>query len=188
MTDRKENRQYVFTVEGETEQMYLYWMRDCINSTPAAKYNVSIIVKIQQNPLKYAKTVNPIAIPKVTHICDYESEDEVHIKKFNNILSQLKTANSFRGRSFKYCLGYNNYSFELWMVLHKQSCYSILSHRSQYLDPINKAYNENFENLDQYKHKDNFERCLSKLSLDNVRNAIFRSKEIMANNKRNGFI
>lgn len=177
--EKKENRRYVFTVEGETEQWYFEWLQAQINACDESKYTVSIVPKVQQSPKKYSKTVNPIATPKVTHICDYESNDEVHVTKFQNILSELKEANSTIGRKFKYSLGYSNFTFELWIVLHKQICNGILTNRTQYLSHINRAYNEKFENLDQYKHEDNFKRCLAKLNLDNVRAAIERSKSIM---------
>ena len=122
-----------------------------------------------------------MATPRVTHICDYESNDAVHVTKFQNILSELKAANSMTGRKFKYVLGYSNFTFELWMVLHKQACNGKLSHRSQYLSHINRAYQEQFENLDQYKHEANFKRCLSKLSLNDVRAAIDRATRLMSN-------
>lgn len=117
--NRKENRRYVFTVEGETEQWYFDWLEDQINACDDSKYTVSIVAKVQQSPKKYFKTVNPISTPEVTHICDYESNEEVHITKFKNILSELKEANSTKGRKFKYALGYSNFTFELWMVLHR---------------------------------------------------------------------
>ncbi len=184
--NRKENRRYVFTVEGETEQWYFDWLEEQINACDESKYTVSIVAKVQQSPKKYFKTVNPISTPKVTHICDYESNEEVHVTKFKNILSDLKEANSTKGRKFKYALGYSNFTFELWMVLHKQSCNGSLTNRTQYLPHVNKAYSEKFENLDQYKHEDNFKRCLNKLSLDDVKEAIKRSEKIMENKVANG--
>ena len=33
MADRKETKKYIFTVEGETEQWYLYWLRDQYNGS-----------------------------------------------------------------------------------------------------------------------------------------------------------
>ncbi len=185
-TEKKENRRYVFTVEGETEQWYFEWLQEQINNCAESKFTVSIVAKVQQSPKKYSKTVNPLATPSITHICDYESNDEVHVTKFKNILSEMKEANSTIGRNFKYRLGYSNFTFELWMVLHKQICNGALTNRTQYLTHINKAYIEKFENLDQYKHEDNFKRCLSKLSLDNVRTAIIRAKNIMQTKISNG--
>ena len=185
-TDKKENRRYVFTVEGETEQWYLEWLQEQINACDKSKFTVSIVAKVQQSPKKYAKTVNPISTPQVTHICDYESNDDVHVVKFKNILSELKEANFTKGRKFKYVLNYSNFTFELWIVLHKQICNGVLTNRTQYLQHINKWYEEKFENLDQYKHEDNFKRCLSKLTIDNVREAIKRAKNIMNIKESNG--
>ena len=61
----------------------------------------------------------------------------------------------------------------------------MLTHRGQYLEHINRAFGESFANLDQYKHEDEFKRCLRKISLDDVREAIERADVIMANNQRN---
>lgn len=184
--ERKQNRKYVFTVEGETEQWYFEWLSATINAHPNSLYNVSLVTKVQQHPKKYAKTINPISTPIVTHICDYESNEEIHTTKFKNILSELKEANSTIGRKFKYNFAYSNFTFELWMILHQQMCNGPLVNRSQYLSHINRTYQENFENLDQYKHEANFKRCLSKLSLDNVYDAINRAKKIMSTKISNG--
>ena len=59
---------------------------------------------------------------------------------------------------------------------------------SQYLDPLNRAYGEHFENLDQYKHENNFKRLLSTLTLDDVRSAVERAKAIMQTNQGNGYV
>ena len=88
-TERKENRRYVFTVEGETEQWYFNWLQNEINNCQESRFTVSIVSKVQQSPKKYSKTVNPISTPSVTHICDYESNDQVHVTKFKKILSKL---------------------------------------------------------------------------------------------------
>lgn len=71
--------------------------------------------------------------------------------------------------------------------MHKSDCNGTLAHRSQYLAPLNRAYGEKFENLDQYKHETHFKRVLGKLCLDDVRQAIRRSKVIMGRNKEAGY-
>lgn len=68
----------------------------------------------------------------------------------------------------------------------QKKCNGSLTDRTQYLSHINQIFGEKFENLDQYKHENNFKRCLSKLGLDDVRAAIQRAKEIMKMNKDNG--
>ena len=177
--ERKETKKYVFTVEGETEHWYFDWLQNEINSREKSLYNVTIISEVQQSPRKYAKKANPLTTPIITHICDYESNEQSDVTKFKNILSELKDANSIKGKNLKYLLGYSNFTFELWMILHKQSCNSHLTNKTQYLRPINNAYGESFESLKQYKEEVNFKRCLSKLTLDDVVGAINRSKRIM---------
>lgn len=185
MALRKETKQYWFTVEGETEKWYLEWLQETINDIPEALYKISIKSKVLQSPGKYAKTVNPLSTPVVTHWCDYESNDEVHVNKFEDILKQLRDSTGSEGKNFKYDLGYSNYTFELWMVLHKEDCNGSFAHRKQYLASINSAYQEDFEDLDKLKREDNFKRVLKKLTFNDVVSAVNRAKVIMNNNKTN---
>lgn len=184
MNEKLYTKKFVFTVEGETEQWYLLWLRDQINKCESRKYDVAIDTKVQQSPRKFYKNANAKATPEIFHICDVESNESVHVDKFRNILSEMKEAKT--QKKITYHLGYSNFSFELWMVLHKRTCNGISSHRRQYLEHINKAFGESFENLDQYKHEDNFRRCLGKMSLDDVREAIRRADVITENNKKDG--
>lgn len=184
MSNRLETKKYVFTVEGETEQWYLEWLRDRINECEGRSNNVAIEAKVQQSPKKFYKTVNAKTTPEVFHICDVESNEKDHVDKFKRILSEMKEAKT--QKKIKYRLGYSNFAFELWIVLHKRNCNGILTHRRQYLDSINRAFGEHFENLDQYKHEGEFKRCLGKLSLNDVKEAIRRSTVITSNNERDG--
>ena len=59
--------------------------------------------------------------------------------------------------------------------------------RKQYVQSINRAYNNHFLNMDDYKHHDHFYSCLEQLSIDDVKKAIERSKRIMEINQRNGY-
>lgn len=184
MGELLETRKFSFSVEGETEQWYLLWLRDQINSCETRKYNVAIASKVQQSPKKYAKSVNSKATPQVTHICDVESNEKDHVEKFQNILSEMKEAKELK--KIDYELGYSNFTFELWMILHKRACNGAFAQRSQYLDPINQVFGEKFENLAQFKQEDNFKRCLSKLTLDDVICAISRAETIANNNLSDG--
>lgn len=173
---------FVFTVEGETEQWYLQWLKNQINNCEERKFNVAIDVRVQQSPKKFYKNTSAMITPEVFHICDVESNEQIHIDKFRNILSEMKDAK--KQKNIVYKLGYSNFTFELWMILHKNICNGALTDRSQYLSYINHAFGEKFENLDQYKHEDNFKRCLGKLSLDDVHKAIQRAEVITENNIR----
>ena len=175
---RKEKMTYYFSVEGETEKWYLEWLQHLINQTTDARYSVKFDCQIQKDPLKRAKRILAIYKTEIIHVMDRESEEAVHVQRFEYALDRMKTAEKFR-KSIKYRLGYCNFSFELWIVLHKAECNGLLSHRRQYLPFLNRAFVEQFENLEQYKQKANFKRILSKLTIDDVCQAIRRSKYIM---------
>ena len=178
---RKETNKYYFSVEGETEQWYLQWLEKTIQSDPDAKYSVKFDCKIEKNPCKYVKNLSIVNKTKIVHVFDYESQEPAHRQQFKTTLDNMKKAEGIK--DITYTLGYSNFAFELWIILHKADCNGILSHRRQYLPQLNSAYNENFEDLHQYKHEDNFKRILGKLTLNDVKDAVRRSKSIMRNNK-----
>lgn len=187
MSGIKTTKKYYFKVEGETEKWYLDWLQEKINNETESRYKVSIDSKIQKNPLKRAKSLNVISKVEITHLFDYESDEEIHSTQFKTTLDLLKEASNL-GKQIKYNLGYSNFSFELWMILHKANCNTLFTHRRQYIDPINAVYSENFEDIKQYKHEDNFKRDLAKISLQEVKDAIGRSKVIMQRNEDNGYV
>lgn len=186
MNKRKITKQYTFTVEGNTEKWYFDWLNECLKAETDLKCNVKVISKVYPNPLSYAKRINTTSTAYLAHICDVEGNQESEINRFKGVLDQLNQANRFYPNNFNYNLGYSNFTFELWMILHKQDCNSHLSHRTKYLNKINQAFNEKFQNLTEYKKEVNFKRCLSKLSLEDVKDAIERAKKIMELNKENG--
>lgn len=185
VTLKKQTLKYIFSVEGEAEKMYFEWLEKQICSCEEANYNVKFICKVEQNPSQMVKTQNFIYKPDgVIHICDYESNDEEHIRKFKDTLSKLKKTSD--EINIKYKLGYCNFTFELWMILHKCDCKESLCHRRQYLTLINKVYNKNFKSLDHYKKETNFKNLLQELTLENVKEAIKRSFDITEQNRVNG--
>lgn len=176
---------YFFSVEGETEQWYLQWLQKTINLDSKARYRAKFDIKIQKNPLKRAKGLNIISKTEVIHVFDYESDEPAHVQHFLQTLDRMEEAQDLK-KDITYTIGYTNFTFELWMILHKNDCNGPLSHRKQYLSHINKAFNEKFNNLDEYKKEDSFNRVLEKITLDDVRQAIIRSNLIMQNNERVG--
>ena len=182
---RKENKTFLFSVEGETEKWYFEWLQRIIYSEPNARYTVKLDCA-KRDPLKRAKAVPTLGRVEIFHIMDRESEELVHVQKFKNTLARMKSAERL-GKSIKYRLGYSNFSFELWIVLHKADCNNMLNHRDQYLPLLNRAYAEEFENLDQYKHEAHFKRVLRSLTLGDVVQAVRRSESIMRTNHENGY-
>jgi len=187
MAKRKETKKYYFTVEGETESWYLKWLQDLVNSTEESLYTISIDCQVQKNPVKRAKSLVVTEKTEIWHLSDYESDEPIHVKQFRETMDNLKKAMGI-GKQIKYQFGYSNLTFDLWMILHKTNCNGTFAHRKNYIDPINRAYGEHFENMDEYKHESNFKRCLNQLKLENVIDAINRAKSIMQRNKDNGYV
>ena len=184
----KETLKYFFSVEGETEFWYFEKLQDLINHNQIAEYSAKFDCKIQKNPLKRAKGLISLGKTAITHVCDFESEEPEFRIRFEETLSLMKNAQSNQvGKRLTYNLGYSNFAFELWMVLHKAECNAPLTHRHQYLNPINNAFQENFRSLDQYKSESNFKRILSKITISDVQDAIRRSTRIMENNAHVGY-
>ena len=187
MGNRKSSKKYFFSVEGETEDWYLLWLRDLINSTDHAAYKVSIDCKIEKDPLKRAKGLVNTSKTEIYHFFDYESDEDVHVKRFTDTMDRMKQAMSI-GKQIKYKFGYSNFAFDLWIVLHKNDFNGAQPHRRGYLAYINRAFGKNFESMDEYKREDNFKGCLNQLTLEDVIRAIERSERIMVRNAENGYI
>jgi len=184
---RKKNNTYYFSVEGETEKWYFEWLQRTINANSESLYTVKFDCSKQKDPLKRAKGLVVLAKTEITHVVDRESEETIHVRQFETMLNRMKEAENL-GKSIKYNLGYSNFAFELWIVLHKSDCYSSLTNRRQYLPFINHAFFEQFENLNHYKEEANFKRILGKLTLDDVKEAIKRAEYIMRIKHENGYL
>jgi hypothetical protein len=187
MAKMKSTKKYYFTVEGETEQWYLKWLQDRINERKETSYKVSFDCQVQKNPLKRAKSLIVTGKTEVWHLSDYESDDPVHTKQFTETMNNMKAVKNI-GKQIVYKFGYTNLTFDLWIILHKTDCNASYAHRNNYLSLLNRAYNEHFENMKEYKSEDNFKRCLKKIALSNVIEAVNRAKRIMEQNQKNGYV
>lgn len=184
---RKETKKYYFSVEGYTEKWYLDWLQKTINDMPESTYNVKLDSKIQKDPLARAKGLTLLNKTKITHVFDRESEDPIHTQQFQGTLDRMRKAEKL-GKQIEYELGYSNFAFELWIVLHKADCNECKTNRRQYLSNLNRAYDEDFKDLDEYKQEKNFERILGKLTISDVIDAVKRADLIMKRNEENGYI
>lgn len=187
MAKLKSTKKYYFSVEGETEQWYLQWLQKQINDTETGQYKVSLDCPVQKNPLKRAKSLVVTGKTEIYHFSDYESDEPIHVSQFMETMDNMKKAQEL-GKQVKYHFGYTNLTFDLWIILHKADCNGSLTHRRQHLVPLNRAFGENFESMDEYKHEDNFKRILSRLTLSDVVEAINRAKTIMQRNHENGYV
>ena len=183
---RKETRKYYFSVEGETEKWYLDWLQKTINVIPESKYNVKLDAKIQKDPLARVKGMTLLEQTEITHVFDRESEDSINTKQFQETLDRMSDAEQL-GKDIDYKLGYSNFTFELWIILHKVDCNGAKTNRKQYLYDLNKAYGEKFEDLKEYKRENDFKRILKKLTIEDVISAVRRAETIMKRNEESGY-
>lgn len=179
------NNEYYLTVEGETEKWYFEHLQKLINEDDTIPSTVKFNIKVGQTIHKAAKSISAPFKVKAFHICDYESNHPEHTKKFDYILQQLKTSKDIN-RNVLYELGYTNFSFELWIIVHKCKQQNLITHRKNYIKGINNAYNEIFEFIDDYKEEKNFKRkILAKIELKDVINAVGNGKEIRKRREEN---
>jgi hypothetical protein len=184
MSIRKKTLKYYFSVEGQTEKWYLDWLEKLINNTNESLYKVKLDSRVEKSPFRRAKNLNITDKTEIWHLSDYESNEDLHVKRFYQTIDELDKVNKI-GKQINYKFGYSNYTFDLWLILHKIDYNGSQTDRANYLYGINKAYNEKFLSMKDYKRFDNFHKCLNQLDLSNVREAIKHSKVIIENNRKN---
>lgn len=182
---RKQKKTFYFSVEGDTEKWYFDWLERQINASDEFKYLASIQCKVGKDPVSFVKTFSSLYRTTIWHIFDYESSQPVHTDNFKWTLGRMKEAARYKTVSYR--LGYSNFTFDLWIILHKEKCNAPLTDRSQYISHINHAFHKEFIDMDDYKHEDHFKSLLKKCTLDDVREAIKRAQEIEEHNQECGY-
>lgn len=179
---RKPAVKFYLSVEGQTEARYFEHLCTLINSSDRFAKTLSIDCR-KKEPLTMAKSITiPIGVKiDIYNVVDIESLDELHEKRLKNIIDGMKKAEKL-GKHISYHLCYSNFTFELWLILHKRDLRAQLSDRSQYLRYINNVFDEHFQSLDDFKREADTKRCLSRITLDDVEAAVKRATEIMAGN------
>lgn len=179
MSERR-NIKYFFSVEGETESLYLEHLKQLILVQDLRIANPVIRVE-KHSPLKVVKKLSLLQSCIITSVFDVE-DDTNHKQHFENILKEMKQAEKL-GKSIKYELAYSNIDFELWIILHKKDLFGSIYSKNQYLPHINSIFGTKFESLKEYKEEKNFSQILSKITLDDVKEAIIRAEKIMNQRK-----
>lgn len=172
------------SVEGETEKWYFEHLQKLINNTDKIPFKVKFDISINKSIISRAKSISAPYKIKAFHICDYESNEDIHVMQFNKVLEELKDVRKIN-KNINYSLGYSNFSFDLWIILHKKQQKASISHRKQYVNGINRAYNEKFQFIDEYKEEKNFKKILLKITLKDVVTAIKNGAEIRKMNEQN---
>lgn len=174
---KKLSNKYYFSVEGQTEKLYFLWLQKQINAETNSRYTVNLYPKIEKSPCSMVKSLVNIYDTTIYHIIDKESESTEHTKNFKQALDNMCKAESLQS-GITYELGYSNFTFDLWILLHKGDCYASKVHRKQYLDDINRLFGTAYHSMDEYKEEKNFKELLCCLSLSDVFTALNRAKHI----------
>jgi len=173
---KKKTIEYHFLVEGETEQRYLNWLQKQVNKNIYAKYNVKFVCTIGHNACSYVKNKKILYKTDAYRVIDYEGQ--AYKESFLKNLNDMKKAGDL-GKQISFKLAYSNLAFELWIILHKADCNSPKNSCKEYLRLLNALFNENFVSLTQFKEESNLEKCLNKLLIQDVINAIERAEKLM---------
>lgn len=182
--NRKPAVKFYLSVEGKnSETFYFERLRELVNNSNRFDKTLSIDCRVK-SPQKMAKSVTPFGGKlDIYHVVDVESLDASHLARFTGIIDDMKKAEKL-GKHISYHLCYSNFTFELWLILHKRDLRAQLSDRSQYLSYINNVFDEHFQSLDDFKREADTKRCLSRITLDDVEAAVRRATAIMDINVR----
>lgn len=180
---RKLNSTYTLTVEGECEKYYFEHLLKLINNDPSnvktCVFKPSISFKKPSSMARGISNKSGVFF----HIQDIEDyENFFQQNKFKDLIKDISDANKV-SKNLSYTLGYSNFTFELWIILHKINLTLSVAHRKDYLQHINIAYGTRYSRLKDYKSEVEFKKILQAITLDDVRNAITRANTIRdANN------
>ena len=187
---KKESRQFHISVEGiNCEKLHFEHLAKLINESGRNTYNLKVDPR-KMSPMEYAKrnAHKPVEkrkgnkkIPYI-HIQDIEDYyDDFQRRKFYGMIDEMRTAENKFGITYE--LGYSNYTFELWMLLHVADMTYAVQDRHSYLVPVNRWFHRNYANIDEFKNHDEFQRILDEyVTLNSIKQAIRRAERIVHNN------
>lgn len=187
---RKESRQFNISVEGiNCEKMYFDHVAELINTSNENKYNAKITCK-KTSPGQFAKRIayRPVEKKrnkKIPYFHVQDIEDYYNLtqqKMFYQLIDEIKQTEKEYGITYQ--LGYTNFTFELWLLLHVTDMKAPVTDRFSYLRPINRYFHRNYQSLDEYKNERQFLGILTEfIELDNIRAAVKRADAIIQANQ-----
>ena len=193
MSSRKENRQFQISVEGKNcETLYFEHLAKIVNLSGENGFNLVLHPRVRtpysyakQNAYKPSEKIKGKSLPyiHIQDVEDYNSPD--YVKKFNGIIDEMYEAK--KQYRVHYELGYSNYTFELWLLLHRTDMQYQLADRYAYLQKINQWFNKDYDSLKEYKKEKEFSSILQEyITLESVKMAIRRAERLENNNIASG--
>lgn len=186
-----ESRQFWISVEGECEEIYFDHLEKLMNQSGRYRYQAKIICR-KLSPLRLVKREGYKFLPhgkgrpSYFHIQDIEDYYDAECKKkFYNLLDEFSKVQKEHG--VECLLGYSNYTFELWLLLHIHDMSGGVTNRTAYLTPINQYFQKSFASLHDFKSEKAYRDIMDEyITLDSVKLAVARADEMVARNAANG--
>ncbi len=150
-------REYRCFFEGQQEKMYFNHLRLKINE---AKPNVSIKFREVSKLTVLERSVT--AVPKIA-VFDYDM-NKTEFEKKVKICKKTKVL-------------YSNLNFDLWILLHKSKFEKTVQNNSAYIKLVREAYN--LSKNSNIKSKQNIEKILKCIEIEDIKNAIENAEIIM---------
>ena len=187
---KKELRTFYMSVEGiNCETLYFTHIAKLINESGSNRYNLKVNPKVA-SPMAYAKRMSGKTSDKkgsrnlpYIHIQDIEDYySDYHRRKFFGIIDEMRKAEKEFGMTYQ--LGYSNYTFELWMLLHVADMTHSVQDRHAYLAPVNQWFKKKYKSIDEFKALNEFQSILDEyVTLDSIKQAIRRAEIIVNMNE-----
>lgn len=173
---RKETLLYIVAGEGRNqERLYFERIKEIINSCEKRKFNVyfEYLEPFGGDPLSIVKRAVTKSIGKSNKIAAFDHDGKtVKFEKAVDLAFKNKIA-----------AGYSIYSFELWLLWHKEDYFEKVNSQTDYLKEVKRIYN--LSETANIKKAVNVEYINSQINFEDVVNAIKRAEKIESQNREN---
>lgn len=162
---------YLCVCEGQQEELYLKHLASLLKKLPERIITFNTIIG---NPDRLNKTYTEY---DNVALFDYDF-NEVEFKNKIKICDQLKKINKSTKRTSKKKIlhAYSSVNFDLWLILHKEDYNKSVCSNDAYVKDVRRIYGLN--NDDDIKNKNNINKILSQITLNDVKKAIERANNI----------
>nr|MBQ4320051.1 RloB domain-containing protein [Clostridia bacterium] len=135
-----DRRYYYLALEGMTELMYFERLRDIINASALHPYKVELICAVEHSPMRAYKRLKSKAA---------ENGEEAPVFRYVRDMENPSERQAFHSalREMKHCgmeLYYSNYTFELWLLMHKCRFAESIADKRNYLKYINRYFGTSY--------------------------------------------
>lgn len=160
---------YVIGCEGENqERLYFERIKLLLNSIPKRKKNINFLFAEPYGG-------NPKCVVQRTIEKSIGKENKLSVFDYDGKTRTYEEAIDL-GIEKGITLGHTNYCFDLWLILHKEEYYEIVSSQNDYAIEVKKVFNLP---IDANIKKENRVKCINEqIEIDDVLNAIKRAKAI----------